>query len=76
MDTIINELKYNNLDILVLTDSKNNIWFNAYDICVILGYIKPRNILNNLVSKKHKQYLKKYFQIINYIQMHNQILFI
>jgi hypothetical protein len=36
MDIIIDELKYNNTKIIVLKDSVNMIWFNAYHVCKIL----------------------------------------
>ena len=61
MDIIINELKYNNMDIIVLYDSNNMLWFNAYNICKILRYSNPKNIVRKLVNKNHINYLKNIF---------------
>ena len=61
METIINELKYNNKEIVVLRDSTNMIWFNGYNVCKILGYGTPKDIIRKLVNKKHIKYLKNIF---------------
>ena len=61
MDIIIDELKYNNTKIIVLKDSKNNIWFNAYNACKILGYVNPNDAIQKLVNKNHIKSLKKIF---------------
>jgi hypothetical protein len=67
MDTIIDELKYNNIKVIVLKDSNNNIWFNAYNVCKILGYINPNDAIQKLVNKNHIKSLKKYYkQITNF----------
>ena len=71
MDTI-SEITYNNNAIIILRDKNNMIWFSAYDICKILGYKRARDIIINLVNKKHTNKLKIYLKITNYIQMHNQ----
>jgi prophage antirepressor-like protein len=61
MDIIIDELKYNNTKIIVLKDSFNIIWFNAYHVCKILGYNDPKNIVKKIVNKNHMDYLKNIF---------------
>ena len=61
METIINELKYNNKEIVVLRDSTNMIWFNGYNVCKILGYGTPKDIIRKSVNKKHIKYLKNIF---------------
>ena len=61
MDIIIDELKYNNIKIIVLKDSDNTVWFNAYNVCKILGYVAPKEIVKKLVNNKHKKYLKNIF---------------
>ena len=61
MDTI-SEITYNDNAIIILKDKKNIIWFSAYDICKILGYRRARDIIINLVNKKHMNYLKNIFE--------------
>jgi len=61
MDILIDELKYNNNKIFVLKDNNNNIWFNGYQICTILDYKNPTNIIKKLVHKHHIKYLKDIF---------------
>ena len=61
MDIIIDELKYNNTKVIVLKDSTNEIWFNAYNVCKILGYINPNDIIQKLVNKNHRKNLKNIF---------------
>jgi prophage antirepressor-like protein len=53
MDIIIDELKYNNTKVIVFKDSTNEIWFNAYNVCKILGYINPNDTIQKLVNKKY-----------------------
>ena len=62
MESLIDKLKYNNSEIIVLTDKNKKSWFNAYDICIILGYIDPPNIIKKLVNKKYRKYLKDIFE--------------
>jgi len=62
METIINEFKYNDKEIVVLKDSTNMIWFNGYNVCKILGYSTPKDIIRKLVNKKHIKYLKNIFE--------------
>ncbi len=38
MDNLINELRYKNDTITIITDNNDTIWFNGYQACVILGY--------------------------------------
>ena len=57
MDIIVDELKYNNNNILILKDINNEIWFNSTDICKILGYNRPNDAIEQLVNKKHRKYL-------------------
>ena len=59
MDNIINELIYKNDKITLITDDNNNLWFNSYQVCIILGYVDPKNIIRKLVHKKHIKYLKE-----------------
>ena len=58
MEHIINELKYKNNMITVLTDNNNNVWFNGQQTCFILDYKDPKNTIKKLVHKKHVKYLK------------------
>jgi prophage antirepressor-like protein len=62
MDIVINELKYNENKIIVLKDYDNIIWFDAVNVCKILGYMKPRDAINKLINKEHTSYLKNIFQ--------------
>ncbi len=55
---IIKELKYKNDTIMTITDNDNNVWFNGYQACIIIGYKDPKNIIKKLVHKKHIKYLK------------------
>ena len=61
MDIIINELKYINEYIIVIKDKNNQIWFNAINVCKILGYKNNRDVIKSLVHKKHMKYLKNIF---------------
>lgn len=58
MEHIINELKYKNNMITVLTDNNNNVWFNGQQTCFILDYKDPKDAIKKLVHKKHVKYLK------------------
>lgn len=58
----MNELKYNNKEIVVLRDSANMIWFNGYHVCKILGYSTPKDIIKKLVNKNHTNKLKNIFE--------------
>ena len=57
MDTIVDELKYNNNNITILKDTDNEVWFNATDICKILDYKKPNDTIQKLVNKNHRKHL-------------------
>ena len=61
MDIIVDELKYNDKNIIVLKDSNNMVWFNAIDVCKILGYKNNRDVIMFLVNKSHRKYLKDIF---------------
>jgi len=58
MEHLINELKYKNDTITIVTDNDNNLWFNSYQTCIIIGYNDPKNIIRKLVHKRHIKYLK------------------
>jgi prophage antirepressor-like protein len=58
MEHIVNEFKYKNNMITMITDDDNNLWFNGYQTCIILGYNDPKNIIRKLVHKRHIKYLK------------------
>jgi prophage antirepressor-like protein len=58
MENLINELRYKNDTITIITDKNDTIWFNGYQACVILGYSNPRDIIRKLVKKRHIKYLK------------------
>ena len=51
-------LKYSGKEILVILDNNKKVWFNAIQICNILKYIKPRNIINQLVDREFIKQLK------------------
>jgi prophage antirepressor-like protein len=38
-------LKYSGKEILVVLDNNNKVWFNATQICNILKYKRPRDII-------------------------------
>ena len=61
MDIIVDELKYNDKNIIVLKDSNNMVWFNAIDVCKILGYKNNRDVIMFLINKSHRKYLKDIF---------------
>ena len=60
----INEilLKYSGKEILVVLDDDKKVWFNAVQICTILKYSTPRDILYKLVDK---EFIKKLKNIVN-----------
>jgi prophage antirepressor-like protein len=62
MDTIISELKYNNNYVVVVKDKNNHIWFNAINVCKILGYKNNRDVIISLVNKNHRNKLKNIFE--------------
>ena len=39
----------------------NIVQFNGFQVCKILGYINPKNMIKQLVYKKHIKYLKDIF---------------
>ncbi len=51
-------LKYSNKEIIVVLDNSNKVWFNAVQICNILKYTKPRDIIYKLVDKEFIKQLK------------------
>lgn len=51
MDIVVDELKYNDKNIIVLKNSKNMVWFNAIDICKISGYKNNGDVIMFLVNK-------------------------
>ncbi len=61
MDTIIKKLKYNNYNFLIFKDKNNKVWFNASQMCRILGYVNPNDTIKLLVNKKHVKRLKNIF---------------
>lgn len=61
MDIIIDELKYNNTKIIVLKNLNNEVWFDAYNVCKILGYTNSNDIIKKLVNKNHRKHLKEIF---------------
>ena len=69
MDLIIQKLKYNNHNLLIFKDKHNKIWFNGHQMCKILGYMNPTDIIKLLVHKKHIKQLKDIFH--NYKIYHN-----
>ena len=60
----INEilLKYSDKEILVVLDYDKKVWFNAVQICNILKYSRPRDILYKLVDK---EFIKQLKNIVN-----------
>lgn len=54
-------LKYSGKEILVILDNDNKVWFNATNICVILKYSAPRNIIHKLVDK---EFIKQFKNIV------------
>lgn len=69
MDIIIQKLKYNNHNLLIFKDKHNKIWFNGHQMCKILGYMNPTDIIKLLVNIKHIKQLKDIFD--NYKIYHN-----
>lgn len=55
-------LKYSDKEILVVLDNNKKVWFNATQICNILKYIKPQNIIYQLVDR---EFIKQLKNIIN-----------
>jgi prophage antirepressor-like protein len=55
-------LKYSGKEILVVMDNNKKVWFNAVQICNILKYAKPRDIINKLVDK---EFIKQLKNIVN-----------
>jgi prophage antirepressor-like protein len=51
-------LKYNGKEILVVSDNNKKVWFNAVQICYILKYTRPRDIIYKLVDKEFIKQLK------------------
>jgi len=51
-------LKYSGKEILVVLDNNKKVWFNASQICNILKYSNPANILNQLIDKEFIKQLK------------------
>ena len=60
-DVVVDELIYENISIIVLKDCNNKRWFNSTDICKILKYMKPNDIINKLVNENNKKCLKNIF---------------
>ena len=55
-------LKYSGNEILVVSDNNNKVWFNAVQICYILKYNRPRDIIYKLVDR---EFIKQLKNIIN-----------
>ena len=55
-------LKYSGKEILVVLDINKKIWFNAVQICNILKYYTPRDILYKLVDR---EFIKQLKNIVN-----------
>ena len=55
-------LKYSGKEILVILDENKKVWFNATQICNILKYYTPRNIIYKLVDK---EFIKQLKNIVN-----------
>lgn len=51
-------LKYSGNEILVVLDNNKKVWFNATQICHILKYKKPQNIIYQLVDREFIKQLK------------------
>lgn len=51
-------LKYSGNEILVVLDNNKKVWFNAVQICNILKYTRPRDIIYKLVDKEFIKQLK------------------
>lgn len=51
-------LKYGGKEILVVTDNNKKVWFNALQICNILKYVRPRDIIYKLVDNEFIKQLK------------------
>ena len=62
MNTIIDLynklLVYNNNNISFIIDTDNIIWFKLYDVTNLLGYKSRKDVIRDLVDKKHKKHLK------------------
>ena len=52
------DLLFNNKEITVVFDNNKKVWFNAVQICIILKYSTPRDILYKLVDKEFIKQLK------------------
>ena len=50
----LNTLKFDNNNINIIIDKTNNIWFNANDIAILLGYKYPKDAIINNVDKENK----------------------
>lgn len=55
-------LKYSGKEILIVLDNNKKVWFNATQICNILKYIRPRDIIYKLVDK---EFIKQLKNIVN-----------
>ena len=55
-------LKYSGKEILVILDKNKKVWFNAIQICKILNYSTPRDIIYKLVDK---EFIKQLKNIVN-----------
>ena len=51
-------LKYSNKEIIVVLDNNKKVWFNAVQICNILKYTRPRDIIYKLVDREFIKQLK------------------
>ena len=53
---------YSNIELVVVLDNYNKPWFNIIQICNILKYKNPKNIIYKLVEK---EYIKKLKNILD-----------
>jgi prophage antirepressor-like protein len=62
MNTIIDLynklLIYNDNNISFIIDTDNIIWFKLYDVTNLLGYKSRKDVIRDIINKKHKKYLK------------------
>lgn len=55
-------IKYSGKEIIVVLDNDKKVWFNATQICDILKYSAPRNVINKFVDK---EFIKQLKNIVN-----------